>query len=329
MHDDTLDRLGRRKRFAPPVKRLTKATGQPVSIVPTEADICSFLAYNDHGPLPTSYVYELVKHLRKDRTNHIKRQGMLVSELTTIIDENGKKHKGTYLELTKEQKRALLANWQEQVRHNGPLAQIELKKRGYWVYPTRIDHELHRMMNGAITGSLHIAANEHGLGYVSLRDIVTRHTCPEKTRNSPSPLKLTTSVGITTPDELCGISYPTAPKTTYRFLAFEQDRASEQREFIRHKFRCYIEVFKRHQYEDAWGITNLFVCFVTTRPIRMANLIADLEEETKNCPHLREFFLFKCKPQFSGEWITPPVMTDLLTDPWERAALPPLFLDRV
>ena len=60
----------------------------------------------------------------------------------------------------------------------------------------------------------------------------------------------------------------------------------------------------------------------------MRNIIDLLERMTRKEPELREFFLFKFRPEFAEKWVTLPVMKDLLTDPWEPADLTPLLLDR-
>jgi hypothetical protein len=56
------DTLNRRLRFAAPnplVRRLQLV----------DADILAFEAINRHGPLPSHYLYEFTKHVRRDKTH--------------------------------------------------------------------------------------------------------------------------------------------------------------------------------------------------------------------------------------------------------------------
>jgi hypothetical protein len=329
MRDELRDKKGRRRPHAPPLPTLDKQTGKPKPIAIRESDVRVFMAHNDFGPLPTHYQYEFAKDLRADYKGHQKRMGLLRNNRSVAYDEKGREVEGYYLYQPDEQTRTSKAQARKQsvVRDNAELARLELQKRDYWLYPPRFDHMLHRMMNGCVVASIYLSASKEGFRYVTLREIVTRHTCPKATRDSDKPLLLETSRGTIIPDELGGLGYPTEPMK-FRFLAFEQDRGTEQSNDIEQKFACYLEVLRRKLYQDKWGITNLYVCFTFTKPQRMRNMMSILEKMTRKEPELREFFLFKVKPIFSGEWQTPPIMYDQLADPWERAGLQPFYLDK-
>lgn len=315
MHEEkTVDSSGRRLRFAPPVddgKRLE----------PGEADYLILEWLDDHGPMPTRYLYEAAKHLRQNYTFHQKRLEKLHSRHNTP-------HGGPYLYRPGGQKHVYRADRQDITHDLTPIGKEAVFARTGMLYPKRIDPMHHRFMNACCTASIRLAAQEAGLEYVRLKDILGRHTCPQETREAKNPLALKTAKGVLIPDDLFGLAYPGEKKRTFRFLAVEDDRATETLDLIEQKFECYLDAMRKHLYEGHWGIPNLMVLVITTRNLRKQNMLDLLEELTAKDPELRELFLFKVRPEFAEEWLTPPVMKDLLMEPWERAGLEPLYLDR-
>lgn len=313
-NEKTVDSLGRRLRYSSPVddgKRL----------VPAEADFLMFEWLDDHGPLPTPYLYEATKHLRQNYTGHQKRLGKLFHRANT---PDG----GRYIVRPAQQRASYRADRQDATHDNSKYARYALQNRGIALFPDRFDPMHHRFMNACVTASVRLAAIDAGLEFVTFKTILGRHTCPQKTREQKNPLAIPTAHGTLIPDDLTGLSYPTEPKRTYRFIAWEQDRATETLDAIELKIACYLDMLRKRSYEGHWGVPNLFVAIVTTRLQRMRNIMELLERLTVKEPEFREFFLFKFRPEFADEWVTPPIMKDLLSDPWERAKLGPLPLDR-
>jgi len=314
MKDDSFDSLNRRKRFAPPL-----SSGK--RITPVDADYLIFEWLDDHGPLPTTYLYAATKHLRCNYTGLQKRLRDLRNEADTL-------HGGRYLVRPAQQKDTIRAREQPLTYDNLPVSRDALRARGLIPNAQRFDPMHHRFMNACCTASMRLAAPLAGLEFVTLKTILARNTCPKSTREAKNPLAIRSVVGALVPDDLNGLAYPTSPTRSFRFLAWEQDRATETLNAIEAKLLSYLDVLRSRSYEGHWGITSLYVLIVTTRSARMRNMIDLLARLTVHEPKLREFFLFKHKPEFAEEWVTPPIMYDLLTDPWERAGLAPFFLDR-
>lgn len=308
------DSRGRKWRFAPPV-----SDGK--SLVPTEADFAIFQFLDDHGPLPTPYLFEAASHLRRDYKDHQQRLGLLYRRDKTP-------HGGRYIDRPKIQENSYGALEHALVHDNSPIARQALYNRSVRLFPTRIDHMHHRFMNACCTASMRIACKGTGLEFVTLRQILEHDACPKPTRNAENPLEVPLGRGKLIPDFINGLAYPTEPKRTFRFLAWEQDRATETLGAIELKYQGYLEVLRNKLYGSHFGIPNLYVLTVTTRLERMHNMMDLLERMTKKEPHMREFFLFKFRPEFADVWIVPPVMPDMLTNPWLRAALPPLDLSK-
>lgn len=308
------DRLGRSWRFAPP-----EDDGKFFTL--SEAGWIAIELLDDHGPLPTTYIWHEVSKVLKDELGF--KKWLRKAYLRSRTPDGG-----AYITRPPQQKAAYRADRQPLTHDITEASREALQRKGLTTYPPRFDHMHHRFMNACVTASLRFAAADAGLAYIRLKDILDRHTCPEETKKAKNPLAVKTAHGILIPDDLCGLGYPGEVKPTYRFIAFEQDRATETLDAIDLKLQGYLDVLRNRLYEDVWGITNLNVAVVTTAPQRMRNMIDRLEKLTRKEPKLRQFFLFKHKRIFHEEWLVPPIMTDLLTDPWERAGMEPLLLDR-
>jgi len=306
MKDDPLDSLGRRKRFS-------KRADDGVRFEPTEREYIAMQRLDEFGPLPWPYLYEFTKHFARDYTYCGKRFSWASFRANTP-------DKGIYFFRPPQQEETRHADEQPLCYDNTDIARKALVSMGKRLYPKRFDHMHHRFMNACVTASVAIAAKEAGLGFVSLPEILNKPGC--KATNAKNPLSLKLRHGELVPDDLNAVVYPKDGKRLFRFIAWEQDRATETLDAIEFKFKCYLETLRSGEHSAYWGIPNLTVAFVTTERNRMYNMIKRLEELTEPTPHLRKHFIFKYKPLFNGVWTTPPVMRDLLTDPWERAGKP-------
>jgi hypothetical protein len=92
---------------------------------------------------------------------------------------------------------------------------------------------------------------------------------------------------------------------------------SDQTAFGR-KLENYLGVFNARTFKSHWGVPNLMVLTVTTNATHQANMIAHLKSLADGNQAQR--FAFKSKPEFGANWSVPPVMHDLLAEPWIRVA---------
>jgi hypothetical protein len=317
MHEEPKlkDRLGRSWRFAPP-----EDDGKFFAL--TENDLKLIALLDDHGPLPTSYLWHEASKFKKDEQEFKK-------WLRRAFKRANTPDGGPYITRPPQQKAAYRADRQELTHNTTEAGKKALIRSGFRTYPKRIDHMHHRFMGSCITASLRFAAEGRGLRFLRLQDILDHPKCPPQAAQSQNPLAFQTKPGVLVPDDLNGIGIPVGDKTIYRRIAWEFDRATETLDAIEFKMQCYLDMISNKKHVDAWGISSMWVAIVTTAPARMANMMDRLVKITKKDPALREHFFFKHKRIFHEEWLVPEIMTDVLTDPWERAGLPPLLLHQI
>lgn len=302
------DALSRRLRFAPPnpqVKRL----------VLTEPDLVLFEAINRHGPLPSNYLYEFTKHIRKDKSH-------LQNRLTEFY--NGDKN-GPYLVRPPQQFAAFEARYQHIVYDLAPRAVQALSERGRLsaYSPRRADPFLHQLMQACVGASFELTAPTLGLRYISRAEIISHQRCPQSTRDSANPMHLVLSgfgeQKALVPDDLFGLEYP---GKGFRFFAVEIDRNTEsierksmtQNAFGR-KITGYIEALKTRAHTAWWGIPNLHILTVTTNATHASNIMDFVDRQ--NEPSYAGRFAFFAEPCFGSNWRVPKaVMTHLLETPW-------------
>jgi hypothetical protein len=291
-------------------------------IVLQEADYRILEALDCHGPLPATYLFEFIKPLRSNYTGHQKR-------LCQLYNETNTPHGAPYLTRPPQQGASFNARYQPLTYDISRAGRMALAERGTLqrhVAP-RTDPMQHRFMNACVTASIRLAAERTGIDYVPLERIIAHDSCPATTKAAKNPLHLRVSGKSLIPDDLFGLGYPTAPTRTYRFFALEVDRGTESLDrtdlsqtSYGGKLPLYIEMLRRHTFHDRWGIPNLLVLTVTTGPQRMRNMIEHLAELTRSEPRLRARFLFKWQTNFAHHWTVPPIMSDLVSSPWERPA---------
>lgn len=184
-------------------------------------------------------------------------------------------------------------------------------------------HFLHSLMICEVLASLDLGIRARpGLRLIGWQEILGR--APEATRSSPTPFRIPRpSGGSVIPDGLFGIEYRSGNKNSYRFFALEADRGTmpvvrsnpEQTSHLG-KISAYREILERRAYKTHWGIPNLLVLTVTTSEARMAGMLNRLGEQDGS----HAAILFKA---VTRDALRQP-MTQILTEPWRRAALPPL-----
>ena len=113
--DTATDSLSRRLRHE------RQSTGK--RITPTEADILTFEVLHRHGPLPSTYIHEFTKHLRRSEARTKDRLGSLYHEDNTP-------HGGPYLDRPWRQWQTMDARYQPAVAQLSLHAEQVLRDRG-------------------------------------------------------------------------------------------------------------------------------------------------------------------------------------------------------
>src|ERR1019366_7059934 len=155
-----MDTLSRRPRYG----RIS--TGRRVA--PTEADVLTFEVLHRHGPLPSTFIHEFTKHIRRSETRTKERLGHLYHEDNTP-------HGGPYLDRPWQQWQTMDARYQPAVSQISAYAEQALHERGLfsgasnaWVgnqYP-------HKFMVACITASIELATKDDpGLRFISQQEI--------------------------------------------------------------------------------------------------------------------------------------------------------------
>ncbi|MEP7004596.1 MAG: replication-relaxation family protein [Sphingomonas bacterium] len=300
------DLLNRRLRFSPPSPLVRR-------LVPTEADYLLFEAINRHGPLPTHYLHEFTKHLRRDYTH-------LQNRLTEFY--NGDAH-GAWLTRPQQQFAGFEARYQHVVYDLAPRAKIALAERGTLARfsPRRTDPFLHQLMQACVASSLELSAIAKGLRYIRREEIFSSPKCPKSTREMQNPLAIPiegSGQKTLIPDDLFGIEYL---GVGFRFFALEIDRNTEsiKRKNVRQtafgtKIVGYLGILRSQTYRTHWGIPNLHILTVTTNATHARNILHQIEKQVdKGCG---DRFAFACEPSFGANWRVPKrVLSKLLGEP--------------
>lgn len=301
------DLLNRRLRYARPSPLVRR-------IVLTEADYLLFEAINRHGPLPTHYLYEFTKHIRRDYTH-------LQNRLTEFY--NGDTN-GPWLTRPPQQFAGFEARYQHVVYDLAPRAKIALAERGTTTRfgPRRTDPFLHQLMQACIASSLELCAPSKGLRYIPREEILTHPKCPRLTRDAHNPMAIPIS-GLgqkaLIPDDLFGLEYPSVG---FRFFAMEIDRNTESIERRNLKQRAfgakiagYLDILRRQTYRTHWGVPNLHILTVTTNSTHARNILEYVEKQGD--PKYADRFAIASESSFGAGWRVPKdVLSKLLDEPW-------------
>jgi len=304
------DALSRRLRYAPPNPLVRQ-------LILTEADHLLFEAIDRHGPLPTHYLYEFVRHVRKDYTHFQHR-------LTEFY--NGDR-RGPYLGRPPQQHASYMARYQHAVYDLAPRARTALAERDSSARfsAKRTDPFVHRLMSACVGASLELGAHHKGLRYIPREEILAHPRCPVATKTAINPLAIPIA-GIAgqhrlTPDNLFGFEYPGAG---FRFFAVEIDRNTEsinrsdlQQTAFARKIACYLTALKQRTYTAHWGIPNLSILVVTTNASHARNLV---EHIRRHDDPLAGRFAVKSDASFGADWRVPrDLLCDLIDTPWKTA----------
>lgn len=303
------DALHRRLRTASPSKGA-------IRLALSEADYCLFGAIQRHGPLPSNYLYEFTKHLRRDRSH-------LQNRLTEFYHGDPG---GSYLTRPPQQFASFNARYQHLVydlASRGALALAEQRTVQCHI-PRRSDPFVHRLMTACVGASLELTAPTLGLRYISLEEILAHSSCLAGQGGSdPLALPLPGSSQTLIPDMLFGLEYP---DTGFRFFAVETDRNTESIErrdlrqsAIARKVAGYLAVLRDQSYRAWWGLPNLHVLIVTTNATHGYNILDHIRRQNAGVHEDR--FALRVEPEFGSDWRVPvSLLNQVLNEPWLSAS---------
>lgn len=298
----------RRLRHAPPAPRIRR-------IVLTDADYVLFDALERHGPLPSSYLYEFTRHLRRDRTH-------LQNRLTEFYNGDGE---GSYLTRPAQQFAAYEARYQHLVYDLMPRTRCLLAQRSGTplVTPIRSDPFVHRLMTACFSASFELAAASAGLRYISARDIVNR-TQPTLAAPKRKVLRLPTGgANALIPDVLFGYEYP---GRGFRFFAVECDRHTEsiersnfQQSSFGRKLLGYGAALEQGLYRETWGVPNLHVLTITTNAMHACNILTFVQSRV--APRHHSHFGISVAAEFGAHWRVPKLpQRSVVASSWQTPA---------
>jgi Replication-relaxation len=300
------DALARRLRFdapSPTVARLHL----------TEADHLIFEAIARHGALPTPYLYEFARHIRKDYSH-------LQNRLTEFYNGDAQ---GPYLTRPRQQFAGFHARYSHIVYDLAPRARKALADRGTLTPfgPRNTDPFLHQLMQACVGASLELCAPQHDIRYIPRGEILA-HPKIGAAKDAKNRMALPLFGGDSAtliPDDLFGFEYH---GQGFRFFAVEIDRNTESIErsnlaynSIGKKVAGYLEVLHGKIHRDWWGIPNLTILIVTTNAGHARNILDYIQKQGDQKYGSR--FAVITVPEFGANWRVPKdVLTQLLDDDW-------------
>lgn len=279
-----------------PSRRQRFAGRQPkgLNIHITDNDLRYFQALEDHGLLPSHYLKRFADHWTSGWAERL----MNVYHETLYLDRPDGQDLSRYAncqyavyQLSREG-RALIT--QRQLA-DGPSGQFP-----------------HQLMISTILASIALSLPS-AYSFVTQERILTR---------AQKPLAVQTSHGLVIPDGLFGICHPDGG---FQFFALEADRATEvmvptkkRHTDITKKTKGYKEILSFKRYKSHWGLPNVRIMTVTSAPQRMANMVQMVDDDR---------FIFQCEPYFSRHWRIPPIMAELVAEPYACNSGPYNILD--
>jgi len=281
--------------------------------VVTEPDYLLFEAVDRHGPLPSNYLYEFTRHLRRDRTH-------LQNRLTEFYNGDAG---GVFLTRPTQQFASYRARYQHLIYDLAPRARSLLAERGTLTTFSRArsDPFVHRLMAACVSASFELTALAHGLRYIPFQEVLDHPRCGGA-RSATNPFALPMPGGVggeIIPDLLFGLEYP---GTGFRFFAVEIDRNTEsierrnlrQSAFAR-KVQGYVAALRDQSYRARWGLPNLHALTVTTNATHARKLVEYLRDQVPD--QLQSRFAVAVDTVFGIDWHVPNApLTHLLTEAW-------------
>ena len=296
-----------------PRRSRTHRTPNGKTIALTPRDLAIFTALAEYRYLRSTYLHAIAGG--KSATRFIERLGDLFHQ--------------SFIGRPEKQWDFAQARHQPVVHELGPGARCALGEAGQQILPrTYLSATAHRQFGHAVmicesVASIELAVRARSdLRFIPWAEILQR--APAATRASPAPFRIPLGDTALIPDALFGLEYRTGAGKSYRFFALEIDRGTmpvhrtdaAQTSYLA-KLAAYQSLVERRLHKQHWGISSLFVLTITTGPERVANMLRGAMKQ-----NVGPLFLFKAA---TPETLVTP-MCGLLSEPWERAALPALAI---
>jgi hypothetical protein len=323
MVSEARDSLSRRKRLTP------VSTGK--SVTPQDRDLLWFAKLAEHGPLPSSYLLQYAKDMRRSEKRARER-------LTDLYNDENTPDGGPYLTRPPQQFRTLDSRYNQLVYDVTPASKNALHKAGLLtgVASAPSGPWLHRFMVSCITASVELATIDHpDITYISQSQVLARAgTDLRYPVTIIDPVSKRSLVKDLIPDAVFGLEYHTDAGSRFRFFAVEADRATEpatssnfnRKSFMRNLLQ-YDAYVLGGAYRQHLGLTApLLVLTVSSDPLRTARMI-DLT--AKLYPNGNSYMLFQTWVDFGPVFRPPSPSLALLIGDWARGGLGPFRIRSV
>lgn len=290
-----------------------------------ERDYLWFQSLNYHGPLSSTTLYELGKHLSHDVTSADKRLG-------DLYHENNTYHRGAYLERVKPRYSPKFSLHVDCIYDLTDASRAALEAIDVTPKKKQGRNQLfeHQAMLAAFTASIEIACRNLGYRFIPDYEILKgklleipcsiSHDFPHGTKTCNKPL---------IPDALFGIEKDGL--TRYFFLEVDRDSEPVYRgtfdlsSYLR-KFLQYQAVIQKGLYKEFLDTDKpALVLNVTTSKSHLRSIMEMANDVTngKGAP----YFMAKAYPDYSNiEYTVPKPILDILTTSFERPGKPPMTM---
>jgi hypothetical protein len=311
------DSLSRRKRLTP------VSTGKRVT--PQDRDLLWFSKLAEHGPLPSSFLLQYAKDMRRSDKRARER-------LTDLFNEDNTPDGGPYLTRPPQQFRTLDSRYNHLVYDVTLASKKALHKAGLSTgAPSSPSGPwLHRFMVSCITASVELATlDDPNITYIPQSQILRRAKTDLRFPVSIiDPVTNCSQAKDLIPDAVFGLEYHTDSGSRFRFFAVEADRATEpatssnfnRKSFMRSLLQ-YEEYVAGGAYRQHLSLTApLLVLTVSSDPVRTARMIALI---AKHYPDGNAYMLFQTWQDFGPVFRPPLSRPALLIGDWARGGLGP------
>ena len=217
-----------------------------------------------------------------------------------------------------------------------------LTNRGIRIHTTEFSGPFfHQLYSVQTRASFDIAAQEiDTVSIIGWDKLSTDQRVPQATRESDSPHHFDIPKSVRIPNQsqkLVSDCYPFIVQNTalqnpaFHFLGLECDMGTETiGTTIRAKITYYRYLLENGIYKEKLGFPKAHVAFVTALPGRVESILKEIEKQTERTPNLRRYFLVKHSVA-PNEWqpdLKPSPTGHMVTEPWRRVGLEPLYLHK-
>jgi hypothetical protein len=303
--------------------------GVPVAVCPTDRDVEIFVLLARFRYLPADYIHAFVGGNAKALCHRL---GLL------------SRKPNLYLSRPLQQRLRADANHRPLIYELDERAIRLLRERGRPVPPKTYQRNFaHQLLIAQVTASIDLGARDSATARViDWQEIIANEKTPAALRTAAIPSAVTVSYsfrGQTRTEQIIADARPFGIERTVEgarsylfFPGIEADCAAEpidtrdpERSSIGRKFAAYLAIVEQGLHRSHFGFPNFFIPFVTTSSARMRSMMRLLELVTAG--QGSKIFLFKTFPAFTSPEQPPSASGHMLTEPWQRAGFPALFLD--